>query len=300
LARIPSRFAKKKKTMENLKEERKGFETLGLSYPPNDAVKIEKHILAGVNTYWFTPQQMPGSEVVIYLHGGGFIYGSINSHRAMVSHIAAATGRKFVFVEYSLAPEKPFPHALNETTGVIEALIHSTPNIRFALMGDSAGGNLAMSTAMNLKKLTFARPLYHVLISPWLNVNGEYASYTENEKLDPIITKDFVKYAASQYTESGNFSNPWVSPVFGLFQGLSPTLTMVGNKEILRDDSVELHQALEKARCASTLKVFDNVSHVWTLTDISSVESREALYIMREFMDSVSKVATVAISRGAH
>jgi epsilon-lactone hydrolase len=274
--------------MENLREERKGFESLGLSYPINTEVKIEKSILAGVETYLFTPKEVVSGEIVIFLHGGGFVYGSIRSHRAMVSHIAAAIRRKILFVEYSLAPEKPFPHALDETTAVIMSLIHSTPNFQFALMGDSAGGNLAMSTALNLKKLGLPLPLYQTLISPWLNMETKYPSYVENEKLDPIITKEFVQYAASQYTDNSNFSNPLVSPVLGSFEGFNPTLIMVGANEILRDDSLQLHQALQKAGCISTLKVFDNVTHVWTLTDITSPESKEALYTLREFLDVVS------------
>jgi monoterpene epsilon-lactone hydrolase len=280
--------------MENLREERKGFESLGLSYPINDGVKIEKSILAGVETYWFTPKEVVSDEIVVFLHGGGFVYGSIRSHRAMVSHIAAATGRKVLFVEYSLAPEKPFPHALDETTAVIMSLIHSTPNFQFALMGDSAGGNLVMSTALNLKKLDLPLPLYQTLISPWLNMETQYPSYVENEKLDPIITKEFVQYAASLYTDSRNFSSPLVSPVLGSFEGFKPTLIMVGKNEILRDDSLELHQALQKEGCTSRLKVFDNVTHVWTLTDITSGDSKEALHTLREFVDTACKVVSLA------
>ena len=273
--------------MENLKEERKGFETLGLSYPAHDAVKVEKRTLAGVETHWFIPKEVASNEIVVYLHGGGFIYGSIRSHRAMVSHIAAAIGRKILFVEYSLAPEKPFPHALNETMAVISRLVDSKTNIQFALMGDSAGGNLAVSTALNLRQLNLAQPLYQVLISPWLNVEPAYASYSENEKLDPIITKEFVRYAASHYTDSRNFSNPLVSPVAGPFKGFNPTLTLVGRKEVLRDDALQLHAQLEKAGSTSILKIFEDATHVWTLTDITSEESKEALNIMREFMDTL-------------
>lgn len=279
--------------MENLKEERKGFESLGLNYPVNDEVQIEKDVLADVEGYWFIPKEVVSSEIVIYLHGGGFIYGSIRSHRAMVSHIAAATGRKILFIDYSLAPEKPFPHALDEATAVITAMLRATPNTQFALMGDSAGGNLVMSTALNLKKLNLAHPLYQVLISPWLNLKQEYASYNENEKLDPIISKEFVSYAADLYTDRENFSNPLVSSVLGSFEGFNPTLTMVGKKEILRDDSLQLHQLLQNAGCTSTLKVFDDATHVWTLTDIVSAESKEALNVMREFMDMVGSVVSV-------
>ena len=279
--------------MENLKEERKGFESLGLSYPVNDEVKVEKNNLAGVEVYWFIPKEIVSSEIVVYLHGGGFMYGSIQSHRAMVSHIAAATGRKILFIEYSLAPEKPFPQALNEATAVIEAVIHSNSDVQFAMMGDSCGGNLVLSAALNLGKLNLAQPLYQVLISPWLNLEQTYPSYTENEKLDPILTKEFIQYAASQYTEQRNFTNPLVSPVLGSFKDFNPTLTMVGRKEILRDDSLQLHHALEKAGCRSTLKIFDEATHVWTLTDIASDDSKKALLVVREFMDKVS-VSTVA------
>jgi monoterpene epsilon-lactone hydrolase len=271
--------------MENLKEERKGFESLGLSYPPDNEVKVEKVILAGVEAYRFTPRQLAGSETVVYLHGGGFIYGSIRSHRAMVSHIAAATGRIVLYVEYSLAPEKPFPHALNDTTAVIEEMIRV--RMPFALMGDSAGGNLAMSTALNLMKLNMQKPLYQVLISPWLNMETEAASYVENEKNDPILTKEFMKYAAGLYTAKDNFPNPLVSPVFGSFEGLNPTLTLVGRQEILRDDSLDMHRTLEREGRSSTLKVFDGVTHVWTLTDISSAEAKDALRFIREFVDEM-------------
>jgi len=282
--------------MENLREERIGFESLGLSYPFNDQVKVEKVTLAGVENYWFIPGHVVSNEIVVYLHGGGFIYGSIRSHQAMLGHIAVATGRKILFVEYSLAPEKPFPFALNETTSVIKELLHSIPNVKFALMGDSAGGNLAMSTALNLKKLNLPSPLYQVLISPWLNMETDYASYSENEKKDPILTREFMKYAASHYTAKENFSNPLVSPVLGLFEGFNPTLTMTGVKEILRDDSLHLHKALEKAGCISTLKIFDEVTHVWPLTGIGSAESKETLQIIRDFMTSVSNMVTLASS----
>jgi len=277
--------------MENIKEERKSFESLGLSYPVSSRVKVDKTKLAGVDTYWFTPEQVSGNEVIVYLHGGGFIYGSVKSHKAMVSHIAEAIYRKILFVEYALAPEKPFPAALNETTEVIKELIRITPDIQFALMGDSAGGNLVMSTALNLKKLGMSSPLYQVLISPWVNMETHYPSYIENEKRDPIITKEFINYAAALYAGKESLSNPLMSPIHGVFTDFSPTLILVGAKEVLRDDSLYLHEALKKAGATSILKVFDDVTHVWTLTDISSAESTETLRIIHEFVSSVNKMS---------
>jgi len=270
--------------MESLKDERKGFESLGMIYPVQEQVTVEKALLAGIETYRFTPHQVVSREIVVFTHGGGFLYGSINSHRAMVSHIAAATGRVMLYIEYSLAPEARFPTALNEVTAVIQELVRT--DLPFAVMGDSAGGNLAMSTALNLKMLNMPLPRYQVLISPWLNMGTDAASYAENAKNDPVLTKDFMKYAAASYTAPENITNPLVSPVLGSFEGFGPTLTLVGRQEILRDDSLDLHRALEQADRSSTLRVFENVTHVWLLSDITMPQSQEALQMMREFMDS--------------
>jgi len=272
--------------MENLNEERTRFESLGAIYPANEQVKVEKATVAGIQTYRFTPHEVVSRETVVFTHGGGYLYGSIVSHRAMVSHIAAATGRVILYVEYSLAPEARFPKALNEVTAVVGELVHT--HIPFALMGDSAGGNLAMSTALNLKKLNIPLPRYQVLISPWLDMGANSASYAENENNDPVLTKNFMKHAAASYTDQNNITDPLVSPVYGSFEGFNPTLTFVGNQEILRDDSLALHRALERAGSSSTLKVFEGVTHVWPLTDITSSQSRETLKLIRKFMDSQS------------
>lgn len=274
--------------MKDMIEERKGFEMLGLNYAPNSDVTVERVMLGGVENYWFTPAKITSNEVVVYLHGGAFILGSIKSHKAMVSHFANAMGRKILFVEYSLAPEKPFPAAIHEATAVIQALLQATPGLQFGIMGDSCGGDLALSTVLNLKSLNLPLPRYQVLISPWVNMETNYPSYVQNEKLDPILTKAMLDNAVSLYAGMNDLKNPLVSAVYGDFVGLSPTLTLVGAKEILRDDSVYLHDALEKAGTTSVLKVFDDVTHVWTLSDIESRDSKEALRAIVDFLNTVS------------
>lgn len=276
--------------MRDLIEDRKKFESLGAIYPPDKTVAIEKVSLAGVDNYWFIPSTVASREVIVYFHGGGYIYGSLQSHAAMVSHIASAIGRKILFVEYSLAPEKTFPTALNEATAVVNTLVQSAPDFQFAFMGDSAGGNLAMATALNLKNLSRPLPVYQVLISPWTNMNTAYKSYDENEKLDPILTRDFMQYASSNYTGGEQLNNPLISPVFGNYTGFAPTLILVGAEEILRDDALNLHDALEHAGCTSVLRVFNKVTHVWTLSSITSAESIEALRLIRRFVDEVAGV----------
>ncbi|MBL0739813.1 alpha/beta hydrolase [Chryseolinea lacunae] len=280
--------------MNNLKEERKGFDSLGLSYAVEADVRVESAIFGGVTSYWFTPPNIASPEVVIYTHGGGYIYGSLKSHRAMVSHFAKALGRRILFVEYSLAPEKTFPTALNETVAVIQHLHRTFPEVQFSLMGDSAGGNLALSVALNLKQLDAPAPLYQILLSPWLNMDTVYPSYSQNEKLDPIISKDFLRYAASQYAGGKDIGHPLMSPIHGDFRGLSPTLTLVGAKEVLRDDSLVLHAASVKAGATSVLQVFENANHVWMLTDIESKDSKDALRAMQEFL-TLQEIADIKV-----
>ncbi|HEY5823555.1 MAG TPA: alpha/beta hydrolase [Cyclobacteriaceae bacterium] len=273
--------------MNNLKDERKEFEALGMIYPSEKDVTVEPVTIAGIQNYWITSPAIVSEVIVIYLHGGGFIYGSIHSHKAMTTYFAKSLGYRILFVEYSLAPEKPFPAALDETVKVISELSNSNPDFKFILMGDSCGGNLVMSTALKFKSLAMSPALAQVVISPWINLEPEYPSYDENEDSDPIITKEFVRYAASLFGAADKKS-PFASPIYGDFTGLGPTLILVGAKEILRDDSIFLHHALEKSGCHSELQLFENVTHVWTLTDIASADSRKALSDINTFLRSVN------------
>lgn len=270
--------------MSNLTEERGGFESLGLSYPPVLDIKIETVVIGDVVCHWFIPENTIATETVVYFHGGGFIYGSLQSHRAMVSHITQAIGRKILLIEYALAPEYPFPAALNEVIAVIRELT-ADQDFRFGLMGDSAGGNLAISTALELKTLGLPLPLYQVVISPWVNMETTYSSYTQNEKLDPIISRDFVRYAASLYAAGQSLKDPRMSPVYGDLGGFEPTLILVGSTEVLRDDSLHLYAALQNAGSSTVLKIFDRANHVWTLTDIASRDGQLALTEISMFLN---------------
>ncbi|AEW00050.1 hypothetical protein A4D02_29065 [Niastella koreensis] len=128
--------------MVNLIEERAGFELLGRQYPVARHVVIENTSIANVRCAWVIPATAVADEVVMYIHGGGFIYGSVNSHAALVSHIAQAINRKALVIDYPLAPEHPFPAGLNDCVNVIETFCKQHPTITFGIMGDSAGGKL--------------------------------------------------------------------------------------------------------------------------------------------------------------
>ncbi len=271
----------------NLEKDRNGFERLGTFYPPQSNVTIEPVSVANVQCYWLVPEDIEDKEVVVYLHGGGFIYGSMKSHGALVSHIAYSMRRRILFLEYSLAPEDPFPKALDETLAVLEALQKADTHFQFGLLGDSAGGNLVFSVALTLKALRRKPSLYHIAISPWVNLEATYPSYQANQKLDPVLTKEFVEYSASLYIGSHSAKDPLVSPVYGDFAGLTPSLIMYGSREILGDDSVHLYHALQKAGVKSELFLSEGSVHVWPLADIQSGSAQVALTRIRSFANSI-------------
>ena len=268
----------------NLETDRNGFERLGTIYPPHSNVAIEQVTIANVQCYWLVPEKIEGEEVAVYLHGGGFIYGSMKSHGALVSHIAYSIGRRVLFLEYSLAPENPFPKAPGETLAVLEALQRADTGFRFGLLGDSSGGNLVFSVSLKLKALRRKPSLYHIAISPWVNLEAIYPSYLANQKLDPVLTKDFAEYAASLYIGSHSAKDPFVSPVYGDFAGLTPSLILYGSREILADDSVRLYAALQKAGVKSELFLSEGSVHVWPLVDIQSGSAQRALTRIRDFV----------------
>jgi acetyl esterase/lipase len=258
---------------------REQFDGLGKSYPSHPDVAVEPVQIAGVQCFWLTPDNVSGDEIVVYFHGGGYIYGSFASHGAMVSHIAHASERRVLFVEYSLAPEHPFPKAIEEAVAVINQMRHDYPMSQCGLAGDSSGGGLVYAVALALAAQAQGgpRPAFHVAISPWVDLRVRNPSYAANSSVDPIITKKFSEYAAKLYLADHSATDPLASPVYGDYHGFSRSLILCGSLEVLEDDSRALHRALLDAGVDSRLTVFEGSTHVWPLKSIESDASRAAL-----------------------
>ena len=264
-------------TPVNVATAREQFVGLGKSYPPRPDVAVEPVMIAGVQCFWLKPDNVSGDEIVIYFHGGGYIYGSFVSHGAMVSHIAHASERRVLFVDYSLAPEQPFPKAIEEAVAVINQMHRDDPMLRYGLAGDSSGGGLVYAVALAGQVQGSPRPTFHVAISPWTDLCIRSPSYAANAAVDPIITKEFSEYAAKLYLAGHSATDPLASPVFGDFHGFSRSLILCGSLEVLEDDSRNLHRALIDAGVDSTLTLFEGSTHVWLLKTIESDASRAAL-----------------------
>jgi acetyl esterase/lipase len=197
----------------------------------------------------------------------------------MVSHIAHASERRVLFVDYSLAPEHPFPKAIEEAVAVINQVHRDDPMVRYGLAGDSSGGGLVYAVALALAAHAQGgpRPAFHVAISPWTDLCVRNPSYAANAAVDPIITKEFSEYAAKLYLADHSATDPLASPVYGDYHGFSHSLILCGSLEVLEDDSRNLHRALLDAGVDSTLTLFEGSTHVWPLKTIESDAARAAL-----------------------
>jgi len=269
--------------MNKFKEEREAFEAIGNSYAVADGINRTDVTIAGVPCAWFSPEDAPEDDIVVYIHGGAFIYGSLTSHAPLVSHIARAMDRRVLLIDYRLAPEHPFPAGIEDCIAVITMITTENPRITFGIIGDSAGGNLSMSVQLFFREAKVPAARYTIVISPWVDLTCTNASYERNKKQDIILSQAYLKQCATMYAADKDLSNPYLSPVNGSFQGLAPVFILCGTYEILEDDAVNLYKRLLECQVEAELMLFEAALHVWPFTDIVSEDSQKALKDMAAF-----------------
>ena len=227
-------------------------------------------------------------RALLYLHGGGYVIGSTRSHRHLISTITLAAESVALVPNYRLAPEHPFPAALTDAVAAYRGLQDQgwRPE-QITIIGDSAGGGLAIATLLYLKGQGMDLPGAVVCISPWTDMTASGASYKTKAEIDPMVrVKDLEKYS-SVYRGDVALCDPMVSPLFGDLAGLPPLLIQVGSDEILYDDASALHNHAKVAGCDSTLEVWDGMFHVWhwfgEYLDEASAASESIANFMRRY-----------------
>jgi acetyl esterase/lipase len=208
--------------------------------------------------------------------------GSIRSHQALVSHLTNEMAIPFLFVEYGLAPEKPFPEGVNDLYKVYRYLLIQYPENEIILMGDSAGAGLSVSLLSRIEESGLQSPKYIVMISPWIDLSCTNRSITENADKDPVLKKERLQELASLYTGNRDFST--VNPKENLPKKFPPTLILVGSDEILLDDSKSIYTKIVESRVKTKLSIYEKQSHVWLLEDIHKEESKTALREIKKFI----------------
>jgi epsilon-lactone hydrolase len=232
--------------------------------PPPAEVEEEEGDLGGVPTLRVTTPGSRDDRHVLYLHGGGYVAGSPELYRHLLWRFADAAAARVAALAYRLAPEHPFPAALDDAVAAWQALLAEGADPRLAaFIGDSAGGGLALALALRLRDLGAPLPAAIVALSPWTDLALTGASLRTNAGSDPMMNADDVPHLAARYLAGADPRDPYASPLYGDPAGLPPTLIQVGGDEILRDDSVRMAERMQDAGCAVTLEVWPRMPHVW-------------------------------------
>lgn len=250
-------------------------------------VVCEHVILDSIPGAFLTPHDSKGKRVILYLHGGGFIAGSINSHRDLATRIAKASNAKLLLIDYRLAPEHKFPAGLYDALDAYKWLLNrniSPENIIVA--GDSAGGGLALSLAMLIKGKGLAMPGCAVFLSPWVDLECRGKSHLRNKDKDPMLTYDMLHSTIELYTDIQDLSHPLLSPINGDFSGLCPMLIQAGSCEVLEDDAVMLAEKAHQAGIEAELEIWDGMFHVWQYFSRYLSQGRDAVEKIGSFIRS--------------
>ena len=201
----------------------------------------------------------------MYCHGGGYTCGQLGYARILASKLALATGFDVLSFEYRLAPEHPFPAAIEDAVAMWDYLMYMGYGARDVIIaGDSAGGNLALELALKLKEQGRAQPRGLLLFSPWTDMTASGKSYRTCKTLDPMLTMEYIAAVREAYTgPDADWSRPCYSPLFADLRGLPPVLVQVGTNEILKSDSEQLVENLQKAGVYAQLEVYPECWHVF-------------------------------------
>src|SRR5271156_2615110 len=243
-------------------QRRAGMERISERVPAD--VICEKVNAGGVDAEWIAAPGANADRVILYLHGGGYVIGSINTHRAMVSRIARASNARALAIDYRLAPEHPFPAAVEDATAAYRWLLEQgcKPG-KIVISGDSAGGGLTLATPLALRDTKTPLPAAGVPISAWSDMEGTGASVQSRASRDPMVGGGSLGGMAKKYLGNADPKNPLASPLYGDYRGLPPMLIQVGDAEILLDDSTRVAEKAKAAGVNVDLEVWDNMVHVW-------------------------------------
>jgi acetyl esterase/lipase len=253
--------------------------------PVADGVTAEAVEIGGVSCIVCRPDGLTDdAPVLVYLHGGGFRMASALAYRAFGSHVAKAMGGRVVLVDYRLAPENPFPAALDDTEAVYRGVLAGgTPASKVAVAGDSAGGGLTASLALR----TLANgpaPAALICSSPVSDLTASGASYETNAATDKLWSKTSAGEVAELYLAGHDPTDPDASPLFGSWEGAPPLLIQVGSIETLLDDSRRLAEVAGSSDVDVTIHVYDDMPHVWQMSFPAFPEAVEAVEELAAFV----------------
>jgi phosphinothricin tripeptide acetyl hydrolase len=267
---------------------RAGYEATGMNMPVAAGVSVEETQLDGVPGLKFVPEQSVAGRTLLYFHGGGYVIGSPLSHRGMVSEIAGAMKAMAYSMDYRMAPEAPFPAAVDDGLASYKALLDmgiDPSNIIIA--GDSAGGGLTMATAISIRDAGLPLPGALVPISPWVNLANDGPAYRTKAQSDPMVMKPGIDLMAATYLNGQDVKAALASPLGADLSGLPPLLIQVGSEEVLLSDSTMLAARAGAAKVPVTLEIWPDMVHVFHFFYPMLTDARAAIAHIGNWVDEV-------------
>ncbi|HTX10803.1 MAG TPA: alpha/beta hydrolase [Solirubrobacteraceae bacterium] len=270
-----------------LEERRADFAPGGRPHPMPDDVVVADVSADGVPAHWVTAPGADAGRVLLFLHGGGYELGSLRSDGELAARLGRASGMRVLFPEYRLAPEHPFPAAIDDVLAAWRWLRtdQDLSASSLAVVGDSAGGGLAVALLVATRDAGEALPAAAVLMSPTVDLTSSGASMTERAEQDPISTPAMLRQFASDYLAGADPKNPLASPLFALLSGLPPLLVQVGTADLLLSDSERLAAAAAEAGVDVTLEIGEGLPHVYPLM-LGTPEAAKATEQIGKFLQA--------------
>lgn len=255
--------ARERSGRRTLAEARAGLETLAGASPLPPGTRTTPVRAGGVPCEWIEASPEPRG-VLLYLHGGGYCLGSINTHRALVARLARACGLRALAVDYRLAPEHPFPAAVEDAAAVYRWLLaRDVGPAEIVVAGDSAGGGLTVATLVALRDAGEPLPAAGICLSPWVDLEGLGTSMTTRAAIDPMVDREGLLLLAAAYLGGADARSPLAAPLYADLHALPPLLIHVGTAECLLDDAIRLHERARAHGVRADLEVWDEMIHVW-------------------------------------
>nr|AIT69712.1 lipolytic enzyme AS-Trib8 [uncultured bacterium] len=265
-------------------ERRKAMEEWQAALALPAEVKTQPVDASGVRAEWIWRPDSDLDRAILYLHGGGYALGSIATHRYLMQGIGRASGARVLGIDYRLAPENPYPAAVEDAvTAWRWMLAQGLDPQRCAIGGDSAGGGLTLATLVALRDRGIALPGAAVLLSPWTDLAGTGDSVTTKAEEDPMVTGAGLLAMAKAYLGAADARDPLASPLYARHTGLPPLLIQVGSAEILLDDSTRLAESARAAGVEVVLEPWEDMIHVFQAFP-SLAEARQAIDRIGEFV----------------
>ena len=230
---------------------------------PRDAV-VERAQLGQVKGEWIRVEETQPQRLLFYLHGGGYIAGSPETHRPLVARLCKSSAAAALSVAYRLGPEFPFPAALRDAVDAYRFLVgKGFPAKSIVLAGDGSGGGLAFATLLAIRNANLPMPAACLAMSPWVDLSLSGWSVLENARNDTVLSWELLFVSARHYLQSANPCDVYASPVFANFRDFPPVMVHAGSKELLRDDASRIGELAASANVPVSVEIYDGMHHVF-------------------------------------